>query len=150
MAAASHNRTPWWGWLWPLVAAAILATSLFVGMPGPLAALAGAVLIADVFAAVYHAEVVAHRVGEPFGTLILALAVTVIEAALIVSLMAAGGDDAAGLARDTVFAAVMISASRDKMGALVAPRWLTALAALIAVIIIALNLKLISDLLFEG
>jgi Ca2+:H+ antiporter len=77
-------------------------------MPVALAVLAGAVLIADVFAAVHHAEVVAHRVGEPFGTLILALAVTVIEAALIVSLIAAGGDDAAGLARDTVFAAVMI------------------------------------------
>jgi Ca2+:H+ antiporter len=108
LAAASYDKTPWWGWLWPLLAAAMLAISLAVGVPGPVAALAGAVLIADVFAAVYHAEVVAHRVGEPFGTLILALAVTVIEAALIVSLMAAGGEDAAGLARDTVFAAVMI------------------------------------------
>ena len=65
-------------------------------------------LIAAVFAAVYHAEVVAHRVGEPFGTLILALAVTVIEVALIVSIMLGGGDDKSGLARDTVFAAVMI------------------------------------------
>jgi Ca2+:H+ antiporter len=108
LAAVRHNRTPWWGWLWPLSATVILAISLVIGIPAPLAALAGAVLIADVFAAVYHAEVVAHRVGEPFGTLILALAVTVIEAALIVSLMAAGGDEAAGLARDTVFAAVMI------------------------------------------
>ena len=44
-------------------------------------------LIATVFAAVYHAEVVAHRVGEPFGTLVLAVAVTVIEVALIVSVM---------------------------------------------------------------
>ncbi|MFF0339344.1 calcium:proton antiporter [Kribbella sp. NPDC004875] len=65
---------------------------------------------AAVFAAVHHAEVVAHRVGEPFGTLILALAVTVIEVALIVTLMASGGGDkAATLARDTVFAAVMIT-----------------------------------------
>ncbi|WP_442913284.1 calcium:proton antiporter [Kribbella sp. CA-293567] len=62
-----------------------------------------------VIAAVHHAEVVAHRVGEPFGTLILALAVTVIEVALIVTLMASGGDKAASLARDTVFAAVMIT-----------------------------------------
>jgi Ca2+:H+ antiporter len=77
----------------------------------------GAVLIilvcvglgAAVIAAVHHAEVVAHRVGEPFGTLILALAVTVIEVALIVTLMASGGDKAASLARDTVFAAVMIT-----------------------------------------
>ncbi|MGW7681178.1 calcium:proton antiporter [Kribbella sp. NPDC054772] len=64
---------------------------------------------AAVFAAVHHAEVVAHKVGEPFGTLILALAVTIIEVALIVTLMSSGGDKAATLARDTVFAAVMIT-----------------------------------------
>nr|WP_294874319.1 ionic transporter y4hA [uncultured Pedobacter sp.] len=67
-----------------------------------------AVLIAGVLAAVHHAEVVAHRVGEPFGTLLLALAITVIEVALIVSLMLTGGPDTAALARDTVLAAVMI------------------------------------------
>ncbi|MGH8939359.1 MAG: calcium:proton antiporter, partial [Actinomycetes bacterium] len=66
--------------------------------------LAGAVL-----AAVHHAEVVAHRVGEPFGSLLLAVAVTVIEVGLIVTLMISGGKDTSGLARDTVFAAVMIS-----------------------------------------
>ena len=65
-------------------------------------------LIATVFAAVYHAEVVAHRTGEPFGTLVLAVAVTVIEVALIVSVMIAAPAEKAGLARDTVFAAVMI------------------------------------------
>jgi Ca2+:H+ antiporter len=54
------------------------------------------VLIAAVFAAVYHAEVVAHRVGEPFGTLVLALAVTVIEVALIVSVMLGASTDKAG------------------------------------------------------
>jgi Ca2+:H+ antiporter len=58
--------------------------------------------------AVHHAEVIAHRIGEPFGTLVLALAVTLIEVALIVSLMIAGGAEAAALARDTVFATVMI------------------------------------------
>jgi Ca2+:H+ antiporter len=73
-----------------------------------MAAVAGAVLIAAVFAAVYHAEVVAHRVGEPFGTLVLALAVTVIEVALIVSVMLGASTDKAGLARDTVFSVVMI------------------------------------------
>jgi Ca2+:H+ antiporter len=52
--------------------------------------------------------VVAHRVGEPYGTLVLAIAVTAIEVALIVSLMIAGGPETTGLARDTVFAAVMI------------------------------------------
>lgn len=65
-------------------------------------------LIGSVLAAVHHAEVVAHRVGEPFGTLLLALAVTVIEVSLIVSLMLTGGPETAALARDTVFAAVMI------------------------------------------
>ena len=66
-------------------------------------------LAAAVLTAVHHAEIVALRVGEPFGTLILAVAVTVIEVALIVTLMISGGDKAASLARDTVFAAVMIT-----------------------------------------
>lgn len=65
-------------------------------------------LMASVLAAVYHAEMVAHKVGEPFGTLVLALAVTLIEVALIVSLMLTGGEAIKGLARDTVFAAIMI------------------------------------------
>src|SRR4029453_4710504 len=66
-------------------------------------------LVAAVLAAVHHAEVVALRVGEPFGTLILAVAVTVIEVGLIISLMLAGGPTAAIVARDAVFAAVMIT-----------------------------------------
>ncbi|GAA2168171.1 ionic transporter y4hA [Pedococcus bigeumensis] len=66
-------------------------------------------LAAAVLAAVHHAEVVAHRVGEPFGSLVLAVAVTIIEVALIVTLMISGGKDTASLARDTVFAAVMIT-----------------------------------------
>jgi Ca2+:H+ antiporter len=99
---------PWWSWTWPLLAWAILMTTTIAGVSGIIAAAAGAVLIATVFAAVYHAEVVAHRIGEPFGTLVLAVAVTVIEVALIVSVMVGAGADKAGLARDTVFAAVMI------------------------------------------
>jgi Ca2+:H+ antiporter len=69
----------------------------------------GLVLVGSVFGAVHHAEVVAYRVGEPFGALILAVAVTVIEVGLIVTLMVAGGSDTSSLARDTVFAAVMIT-----------------------------------------
>jgi Ca2+:H+ antiporter len=84
------------------------ADDVFLDSGGLLAAVAGVALLATVFAAVYHAEVVAHRVGEPFGTLVLALAVTVIETALIVSVMIAAPAEKAGLARDTVFAAVMI------------------------------------------
>ena len=64
-----------------------------------------------VVAAVHHAEVVAHRVGEPFGTLVLALAVTAIESSLIVSVMLAGGAEKAALARDTMYATVMIIAN---------------------------------------
>ena len=65
-------------------------------------------LVSGILAAVFHAEVVAHRVGEPYGTIVLALAVTAIEVALIVSLMISAGESASGLARDTVFASVMI------------------------------------------
>src|SRR5215475_7744124 len=101
-------RTPWWAWTWPGLAWVILVATFFVGAGGLVAAAAGAVLIVTVFAAVYHAEVVAHRTGEPFGTLVLAVAVTVIEVALIVSVMVAAPDEKSGLARDTVFAAVMI------------------------------------------
>jgi Ca2+:H+ antiporter len=90
---------------------AILLASPFVGGGGLVDAAAGAVLVATVFAAVHHAEVVAHRTGEPFGTLILAVAVTIIEVALIVSVMVAAPAEKAALARDTVFAAVMIGAT---------------------------------------
>lgn len=69
---------------------------------------AGILLTGSVLSAVHHAEVVAHKVGEPYGTIILALCITIIEVALIVSLMVAGGEQAITLARDTVFAAVMI------------------------------------------
>ena len=66
-------------------------------------------LAITIVAAVYHAEIVAHRVGEPFGTLILAVAVTVIEVALIVAVMISAGPEPSSLARDTVFSAVMIT-----------------------------------------
>ena len=78
--------------------------------PGPVGLTIAALLLgAAVLAAVHHAEVVAHRVGEPFGSLVLAVAVTVIEVALILTLMLSGGDETSTLARDTVFAAVMIT-----------------------------------------
>jgi len=105
MAAAP---TPWWTWAWPALAWAVLLVATFLGGGGLIVALAGAILIATVFAAVHHAEVIAERVGEPFGTLVLALAVTIIETALIVSVMISAPAASAALARDTVFAAVMI------------------------------------------
>ena len=94
-----------WTWLLPLLGWLILAASA-AGWFYPL--VSGLILIGAVLAAVHHAEVVAHRVGEPFGTLILALAVTVIESGLIVSLMLANREAAVTLARDTVFATCMI------------------------------------------
>jgi Ca2+:H+ antiporter len=71
------------------------------------AAMLMAALFGAVFAAVHHAEVIARRVGEPYGTLVLTLSVTVIEVALIANLMV-GEAQASTLARDTVFATVMI------------------------------------------
>lgn len=101
-------RTPWWAWTWPVLAWVILSVTPFASPAGFIAAAAVVALILAVFAAVYHAEVVAHRTGEPFGTLVLAVAVTIIEVALIVSVMVAAPAEKAGLARDTVFAVVMI------------------------------------------
>ncbi len=98
---------PIWTIAAPIFAGAVLLAAGF-GLGGVLVAFISLGLAGSVFAAVHHAEVIAQRVGEPYGTLVLALAVTLIEVALIVSLMAAGGEEAAGLARDTVFAAVMI------------------------------------------
>ncbi|MFP4892571.1 calcium:proton antiporter [Paraburkholderia sp. EG304] len=99
---------PRWTLVAPIIGWIVLGAAY--AMPGNalLLALVGVSLCAAVFAAVHHAEVVAHRVGEPFGTLVLAIAVTVIEVALIVSVMLTSGPEKAGLARDTVFAAVMI------------------------------------------
>ncbi|HVP67943.1 MAG TPA: hypothetical protein VMT17_11830 [Anaeromyxobacteraceae bacterium] len=100
-----------WTWAVPLVAAALLGAASFLPDTLPLALLAGAALVGAVLAAVHHAEVVAHKVGEPLGTLVLALAVTVIECALIISMMVAGGPAKAPLARDTVYSTVMIISS---------------------------------------
>lgn len=98
----------WTSWAPPL-ALAVLLLSLTLHPVGLALVPVAVVLVAAVLAAVHHAEVVAHRVGEPFGSLILAVAVTVIEVALIVTLMLTGAKDTSTLARDTVFAAVMIS-----------------------------------------
>lgn len=98
---------PLWTIAAPLIGWILLAGSrLDLGSGYTLLLVAG--LLAGVLAAVHHAEVVAHRVGEPYGTLVLATAVTAIEVALIVTLMLAGGEATSALARDAVFATVMI------------------------------------------
>jgi Ca2+:H+ antiporter len=107
MAGKKINQQPVW-----TLAAPICAWILFacrgLGSGTVFLILMAAGLISSVLAAVHHAEVVAHRVGEPFGALVLAIAVTAIEVALIVSLMLTPGHDTTTLARDTVFAAEMI------------------------------------------
>jgi Ca2+:H+ antiporter len=108
--ATSRNRwhaLPVWSIAFPILGiAAVLVPLKSLGMPGTILAIVA--LVGSVISAVHHAEVVAHRVGEPFGTLVLAVAVTVIEVSLIVSMMLAGESDVTTLARDTVFAAIMI------------------------------------------
>ena len=100
-----HRITRHWTWLAPALAWLLFAVSMGTVVPS---LLIGVALIGTVLAAVHHAELIAHRVGEPFGTLLLAVAVTVIELGLIITLMSSGGASATTLARDTVFAAVMI------------------------------------------
>ena len=99
---------PSWSWLAPLAGWALIG-GLWAAATGTFFTLLLTLgLLACVLAAVHHAEVIAHRLGEPYGTLVLAVAVTIIEVALIVSLMLSGGPATTALARDTVFAAVMI------------------------------------------
>ena len=105
-ASTSHN--PPWTLLAPVFGVLSLSLAMLApGLPGGVLLLVVG-LLGSVVAAVHHAEVIAHRVGEPFGTIVLALAVTAIEVALIVTMMLAGGESTTGLARDTVFAAVML------------------------------------------
>ena len=114
MAASARTTTLVWRVL-PVVALVALAATWGRGLPAALVVLVALVLAAAVLAAVHHAEVVALRVGEPFGSVVLAVSVTVIEVALIVTLMVSGGG-ISSLARDTVFAAVMISCSTASWG----------------------------------
>lgn len=95
--------------LLPLGALVILALCWSRSLSNPVLTILGLLLVATVFTAVHHAEVVALKVGEPFGSLILALSVTVIEVGMIVVLILESPQTNQNLARDTVFAAVMIT-----------------------------------------
>lgn len=106
MAARLQSLAPI---LMPVLALIALVATYHRHLSTGVAILVGAILIGAVLAAVHHAEVVAHRVGEPLGSIVLAVAVTVIEVGLIVTLMVAGGHDVETLARNTAFAAVMIT-----------------------------------------
>ena len=93
----------------PVMALVLLAVSWGQSLAWPLLLVIAAVLIVTVFVAVQHAEVVALRVGEPFGSLILAVAVTVIEVGMIIVLILDSPETSTDIAKDTVFAALMIT-----------------------------------------
>jgi Ca2+:H+ antiporter len=111
---SAHGPMPKSAWIFPALALLLFAAATGLGLsftpsPGGLlfAAVLLAILFGTVFAAVHHAEVIAERIGEPYGTLLLTLAVTIIEVALIATIML-GEKPQPALARDTVFAVVMI------------------------------------------
>lgn len=99
----------WWTVAVPVLALVLLVLTWERELPPLLVVVVAAALVGAILAAVHHAEVVAHRVGEPFGSLVLAVSVTVIEVALIITLMLGGKPGTETLARDTAFAAVMIT-----------------------------------------
>ena len=98
----------YWPELAPLLSAVLLFVLLKISMTGSIAVVSFAIMMLAVISSVHHAEVIAHRLGEPYGTLVLALAVTVIETAMILSIMFTEGGKNAALPRDTIYAAVMI------------------------------------------
>jgi Ca2+:H+ antiporter len=111
---SAHGPMPRSAWIFPTLAVLFFATATalhvtFTPTPTGLgfAAVLLVILFGTVFAAVHHAEVIAERIGEPYGTLLLTLAVTIIEVALIATIML-GDKPVPTLARDTVFAVIMI------------------------------------------
>jgi Ca2+:H+ antiporter len=113
VADAGHdwNRMPSWCWIAPLAAGALLAAKFAqIVSPDsiPFLVVAAALLGTTVFAAVHHAEVLAAKIGEPFGSILLALAITALEVGLIISVMMSGGTGHDVVARDTVYSVIMI------------------------------------------
>jgi Ca2+:H+ antiporter len=111
---SAHGPMPRSAWIFPALAVVLFAVGTGLGLrftptAGGLlyAVVLLSILFGTVFAAVHHAEVIAERIGEPYGTLLLTLAVTIIEVALIATIML-GDKPVPALARDTVFAVVMI------------------------------------------
>jgi Ca2+:H+ antiporter len=111
---STHGPMPRSAWIFPALSILLFAGVTALGYtfaPSAVGLLFAAVLLlilfGTVFAAVHHAEVIAERIGEPYGTLLLTLAVTIIEVALIATMML-GEKTVTTLARDTVFAVVMI------------------------------------------
>jgi Ca2+:H+ antiporter len=113
MAGAYHNwnRVPWWTWVAPLAAGLLVGAKYahIVSTDNAIVLIAAVILLGGaVFAAVHHAEVLAVKIGEPFGSILLALAITTLEVGLIISVMASGSVGSDAVARDTVYSVVMI------------------------------------------
>jgi Ca2+:H+ antiporter len=104
-------RLPVFSWtlVVPIVAVVVLGLAWGRSLSSPVVGVVALLIAGAVLAAVHHAEIVAHSVGEPLGSLVLAVAVTVIEVALIVTLMVSGAGAVETLARDTVFSAVILT-----------------------------------------
>lgn len=103
------NIRKYYGWTTSLpILALIIYFSGYLDDNIMFQAIAGILLVFCVMSAVHHSEIVAHRVGEPYGTIILAVSITIIEVSIIISLMITGGEQYASFARDTVYAAVML------------------------------------------
>ncbi len=100
-----------WPWWIPIAALLLLVVVAAFALPlnAVLVTACAVALIGAVIASVHHAEVVAHRIGEPLGTVVLSICITVIEVALIFTVMLSGGPEAATLPRDTIFSVVMIT-----------------------------------------
>lgn len=109
---AAHPATnPIWSIIVPLAGILAIGTTLLklVDTNNTVVTIVLAALLgACIFAAVHHAEIIAAKTGEPYGSIVLALAVTVLELGLILSLMIAAPDGGPTIARDTVFSAIMI------------------------------------------
>ena len=111
MASHQHDTVPPWTWIAPVLASLLLILKYggVLDASSPALQVAAAILIfGAVFASVHHADIMAMWLGDPYGAILLAVAVTVIEVALIISVQFAGGPGAETIARDTVFSAVMI------------------------------------------
>src|SRR3712207_1559262 len=116
MSASAVRGRLQWSVVVPALALLVLAAAWARHDHWAVLAVVAVALTGAVVSAVHHAEVVAHKVGEPFGSLILAVAVTVIEVGLIVMLMTSGGQGTSSYARGTVFAAVMITLNGIEIG----------------------------------
>jgi Ca2+:H+ antiporter len=98
-----------WPWWTPIIAIIVVIAAAAMPLDTTLVVVCAVALVGAVIASVHHAEVVAHRIGEPLGTVVLSICVTVIEVALITTVMLTGDANVASLPRDTIYAVIMIT-----------------------------------------